>query len=233
MADYSKTIKIRAEHVTITQSLRPSTLLRFLQEVSIEHTEELGMPRQFTLDKGLLWVVAKQHIEILRMPRYDETIKINTWPSKTMHVLFPRTYEIFDEQGNLIVRGAAIWALIDINTRKMVNPNEHGIHIPDLSLQREFKIPLSNKIPLELENDTTMEARYSLCDLNGHVNNTCYLDIAEDKIPLDFLKSHELKLIDIKYTHEVPVGTKLPMKFGFFDHSYYFVNEAFALQLGY
>ena len=71
MADYSKTIKIRAEHVTITQSLRPSTLLRFLQEISIEHTEELGMPRQFTLDKGLLWVVAKQHIEILRLPRYE------------------------------------------------------------------------------------------------------------------------------------------------------------------
>ena len=54
MGDFSKTFKITADQVTPFQYLRPSSLLRYLQELSIEHTEELGMPRQYTLDKGLL-----------------------------------------------------------------------------------------------------------------------------------------------------------------------------------
>ena len=233
MGDFSKTFKITADQVTPFQYLRPSSLLRYLQELSIEHTEELGMPRQYTLDKGLLWVVAKQHIEIKRMPKYDETITISTWPSKTMHVLFPRSYEVKDKDGNVIIEGASIWALIDIKTRKMINPNEHGIVVEDLSNGRPFNIPLSNRIPFDLTQNGEILAQFSFCDLNGHINNTSYLDIAENMIPIEFLKEHELKLIDIKYVHEIKLGESLPIQYGFENHSYYFVNHAFQLQLGY
>lgn len=233
MSDYVRTFKIRADDVTPFQYLRPSCLLRFFQDVSVSHTEELGMPRQYTLDKGLLWVVAKQHIEIKRMPKFDETITVSTYPSKTMHVLFPRTCEVRDEKGETIIKCTSIWALIDIKTRKMVNPNEYGICVPDMSEGREFNIPLSNKIPFDLSEKGEIEASFSFCDLNGHINNTCYLDIAENLMPISFLKEHELKLIDIKYVHEVPLGTKLPVTYGFSNNSYYFVNEAFQLQFGY
>lgn len=233
MADFSKTLKIIADQVTPFQYLRPSSLLRIFQDISVEHTEELGMPRQYTLDKGLLWVVAKQHIEIKRMPKYDETIYVSTYPSKTMHVLFPRTCEIRDDKGDLIIKATSIWALIDIKTRKMINPNEHGIIIPDMSNGREFNIPLSNKIPFNLPNDGEIHAEYSFCDLNGHINNTSYLDIAENIIPIDFLRDRDLKMIDIKYIHEVKLGDILPIKYGLVGESYYFVNNAFQLEMKY
>ncbi len=233
MPSYNKTIRIRADQVTPFQYLRPSSLFRLLQDISIEHTEKLGFPKEFTLDKGLLWVIAKEHIEIKRMPKYDETITLSTYPSEMMHVLFPRSYEIRDEKGDVIIHGDAIWALIDIKTRKMINPTDHGIIIPDMSEGKEFRIPLGNKIPSELKEKAEINATYSLCDLNGHLNNTSYLDIAEDLIPVSFLQEHELKMIDIKYIHEIKLGEKSIIQYGFDNNTYYFANSAFQLVLGY
>ena len=233
MPSYTKEIQIRTDQVTPYQYLRPSSLFRMLQDISIEHTEKLGFPKEFTLDKGLLWVIAKEHIKINRMPKYDETITLSTYPSAMMHVLFPRSYEVKDEKGNVIIEGEAIWALIDIKTRKMINPMEHNIIIPDMSDGNEFRISLGNKIPSELKNEKEIEATYSLCDLNGHLNNTSYLDIAEDLIPVSFLQEHELKIIDIKYIHEIKLGEKSLIQFGFENNSYCFANSAFQLVLGY
>ena len=49
-------------------------------------------------------------------------------------------------------------------------------------------------------------AHYSLCDLNGHVNNSCYLDIACDALPLEVLRKGPLRFASIKYHREVPMG---------------------------
>ena len=52
-------------------------------------------------------------------------------------------------------------------------------------------------------------ASYSLCDLNGHVNNACYLDIACDALPLEVVKAGPLKFASIKYHREIPLGSQV------------------------
>ncbi len=233
MSDFTKTIKIIPEQVSPFQELRSSAILRILQEMAAEHTELLGYPRSVTNEKGIIWVVAKQHVDIKRLPTYGEKITVSTYPHKLMHVLFPRTYEFRDESGELIISAQSIWTLIDINKRKMVNPADYDINIPDMSDGRKFNMPLSNAIPFDLNQEGEIKAEYSFCDINGHINNTCYLDIAENLMPIDFLRDHRLKEFTIKYIHEVPLGAKMPIKFDLKDNTYYFVNEAFQLELKY
>lgn len=52
-------------------------------------------------------------------------------------------------------------------------------------------------------------ASYSLCDLNGHVNNACYLDIACDALPLEVVKGGPLKFVSVKYHREIPLGSQV------------------------
>ena len=73
---YSTSLRLRNKDVNLHRRLRTSTLFELLQEASIKHTEDLGMGRDKTLDKGLLWVVTLQRAEITRMPEYDETITV-------------------------------------------------------------------------------------------------------------------------------------------------------------
>ena len=71
MSEYREEILLRSKDVYMFRRLRTSELFRLLQEASIRHTEQLGMGREMTLDKGLLWIVTLQEAEIARMPVYD------------------------------------------------------------------------------------------------------------------------------------------------------------------
>ena len=73
---FERTFTIHSRDVTQNRQLRLSAMLGFFQEASISHTENLGMGREKTLDRGLLWIITKQSAEIIRMPRYDETVTL-------------------------------------------------------------------------------------------------------------------------------------------------------------
>ena len=68
---YEKKLRLRSSDVDVDRRLRTSVLFSMFQEAAIAHTEELGMGRAKTLDKGLLWIVSLQKLEVLRMPEYD------------------------------------------------------------------------------------------------------------------------------------------------------------------
>ena len=59
---YTRTCRIRPHHVNMNQVLRTSSLLRLMQDTSVAHTEALGLTKEKTLEQGLLWVIARQHI---------------------------------------------------------------------------------------------------------------------------------------------------------------------------
>ena len=45
-----------------------------------------------------------------------------------------------------------------------------------------------------------------MCDLNGHINNSLYLDIACDALPQEVVEAAPLSFASIKYHREVPMG---------------------------
>lgn len=158
--------------------LRTSKLFEWIQELSITHTEALGMGKEKTLDQGLLWVVTMQRVKIARMPLYKETVTLETSPGKTMHVLFPRYYTIKDEQGNTLIEGSALWTLIDEKTRSFVFPESYGIHIEG---EVNESVPLPSSLVSETcETPVSFTVPFSYTDINGHMNNTRYFDLLED-----------------------------------------------------
>ena len=202
---YEKKILIRSEQVDMTRKLRMSELFRLMEEASIAHTEELGCTRDRTLDRGLLWIITRQQAEIEEMPAYDEEITVRSWQGDMMHVFFPRFYEI-ERAGRVIIRGKALWMLIDEAGRQMIMPEDYDIFIPgrpgseDMmlapvvipsALKREgseaaaadgagASAPGGDKSGLVIRQD--LETRFSQVDINGHMNNTRYFDIIDDAL---------------------------------------------------
>ena len=60
MSIYSIEYRILSSDTDANRRLRLSRLFTLLQEASIAHTTELGMGREKTLDRGLLWIVTLQ-----------------------------------------------------------------------------------------------------------------------------------------------------------------------------
>ena len=212
MSVYREEILLRSKDVDLYRRLRLSRLFELLQEASIRHTEQLGMGREKTLDKGLLWVVTMQRCEIARLPEYDERITLTSWPGAMMHVFFPRYYRIADEKDNTLLSASALWMLVDEKTRKMAFPDEWGVEIAGVTTGREIRLPSGLK-KLTCAEEASFTVPFSYVDLNGHMNNTRYFDLAEDHIPAA-AEGRQLKSVSTEYTAEARFRDALTLRWG-------------------
>ncbi len=180
---YEKKVLIRSEQVDMTRRLRMSDLFRLLEEASIAHTEQLGCTKDKTLDRGLLWIITRQLVEIGEMPAYDEEIIVRSWQGDMQHVFFPRFYEI-EREGKVIIRGQALWMLIEEESRMMVMPEDYDIFIPGKPDADDMMLPavVVPKSAGEAVEGTPLVTRFSQIDINGHMNNTRYFDMIDDML---------------------------------------------------
>ncbi|MBO4914089.1 MAG: hypothetical protein J5449_02685 [Oscillospiraceae bacterium] len=218
-AVYELKLRLGSDHVDCFRRLRTSALFGILQSASIRHTEELGAGREKTLDKGLLWVVTHQYVTVGRMPEYDEQIVVRTWPGETMHLIFPRYYELVSANGETLARGSALWSLMDRATRTVAFPDEHGVMIPGTVTGRE--VPYLTKLEtIEAPNHSTFSVPYSYVDLNGHMNNTRYFDLAED-VTAAPEHGRILREARVEYSAEAKLADTVEVSWGEKDGMYY------------
>lgn len=229
MNAYRQTFTIRSCDVDGLRRLRLSSLFTMLQEASIAHTTELGMGRGKTLDKGLLWIITLQQAKINRLPVYDETIELLTWPNPTMHLYFPRSYRILDQAGRTLIDASFLWALMDSNTRRIVFPEQYGISIHGSSAKDD---PLPAQVPrlpaLTVHSDYTVP--YSYTDLNGHMNNTRYFDLAEDLMTSE-LRGKSIDSIQTQFTAEAKLGETIHLSYSEEQQNCFALSGAMEKQL--
>ncbi len=219
-----ETLKLRSRDVDMHRRLRTSELFKLLQEASIRHTEALGMGREKTLDKGILWVLLMQRAEITRMPCYDETVVLKSWPGTTMHLLFPRYYSMETDAGEPLLKASAIWSLVDAETRKVVFPERYGVEIEGVATGDEIALPSTiRKLDCDREREFTVP--YSYVDLNGHMNNARYFDLAEDSIPAA-AAGEKLRLVCAEYSNEAHLGEQLRLRWSREDRRCYMEGGA-------
>ncbi len=212
---YEIQLKIRSIDVDMHRRLRTSVLLSWIQEAAIAHTEALGMGREKTLDKGLLWIVNMQRIEISRLPVYDEEVLLRSWPGKSMHLLFPRYFELLDRDGKVLVSGSALWSLINENTRALIFPEKFGIRIDGNETGSELPLPTPARM-LPCTDSRSFTVPYSFIDLNRHMNNTRYLDLAEDCI-FEEVKDQALRSVRIEFQREILFNDTVALAWGHED----------------
>lgn len=210
MSIYQIDYTILSSDTDANRRLRLSRLFTMLQEASIAHTTALGMGREMTLDRGLLWIVTLQQARIRRLPEYDETVRLRSWPGKMMHLLFPRYYRIEDQKGGALVEASALWALMDRKTRRVVFPELFGVKIRGVHTGKEIPLPAAPKAPSAAE-ESTFTVPYSYVDLNGHMNNTRYFDLAEDRMPEAF-HGRPIVGIQTEYAKEAREGDTILLK---------------------
>lgn len=157
---------------------RLSGLLHLCQEAAGGHCKELGLDWDSLQKKGLFWALIRTRLEILRLPKAGEPIKMMTWPMPTTRSAFPRAAEAYDEEGNLLFRAVSLWVLMDVKKRTMVLPGRSGIDLEGLNLGRELEIPGSIG-PEQTPITQNYQVQAADIDRNGHVNNTRYPDWLE------------------------------------------------------
>ena len=192
---------------------KPSSLLRFAQDAAGEHCVLLGTDWDSMAKHRYFWAVIRQRMEITRLPKDGETVTVKTWPMPTTRVAYPRATEGFDDHGNSLFKIISLWVIMDMDTRAMVLPGKSGIDVPGTSFGTELKAP--GGLPaFEGSEDMHRTVTFSDLDVNGHMNNTRYLDWICDLLPAAFHKDHPMKAVSICYMSEALEGQSLRLSHG-------------------
>ncbi len=206
---YNLRYKVLSSDVDPVRRLRLSRLFTLLQEAAIAHTEALGFGRKKTLDRGFLWVLALQEIQVSRLPFYDEQIILESVPGETMHTLYPRYSRILDDNGNELLNVSSIWTLIGEDDRTMAAPERTGVLIHGMDVEWKPAFPRTPKSASD-DSPRSWTVPYSMTDLNGHLNNARYVDLAEDAMPA-VLRARRLKRIQAEYASEIRFGESMAL----------------------
>lgn len=203
--------------------LKPSMLLLYVQEVAGVHGSALGADYDTLAAKNLFWAILRTRVQITRMPRLGETIRLETWPMPTTRVAYPRSVVAYDEQDQEIFRAISLWVLMDMTTRAMVLPAKSGLIVSGTVRGNELSVP-GSLVPKKLENRCSRTVRFTDLDRNGHMNNTRYLDWMSDLLPSSFHREHTIRELTICYLAEAREGQVLDMTWEIGENSEFRVD---------
>ena len=181
--------------------LKPSAILWFVQEIAGRHCALLGLDWDTMAQKQMFWAIIRHRVQIRRLPKKGEQIRIETWPMPTTRVAFPRNVVAFDESGREIFRSLSLWVLMDLQSRAMILPGKSGVEVPGILRGGELSSPRS-LTPAALSASQTRTVAFTDLDINGHMNNCRYLDWAYDLLPSDFHRQHTIRELTLGYLSE-------------------------------
>lgn len=209
---YQETFTVPFDMVDVKQELKIPSFLAYCLALSGRQSELLGRGDKDIFEQyGLVWVVTDYEVELTCLPHYQETITIETEAISYNKFFCYRTFHIYDTVGNLLIKILAHFVLIDFETRK-ISPVPEELIAP-YQAERVKKVARASKYgTMEEAAEHVREVRYFDIDLNGHVNNSKYLEWMYESLDYDFLATHRPSYFQIKYIKEVAPETVVMTK---------------------
>ncbi len=204
----SKTYDILTFYTDYKNRITPNNLIGLFQEIATVQSDELKIGQKYVSNKDLLWVLIKYDIEVYRMPKYPEKIRLVTYAMYTRKFYIYRKFEVYDEKNTLISKAYSAWSLVNkknMSLQKM--PLElmeaYGCSENNTEEKALFEALKTVKNP-DLSREFSI--RYTDIDHNHHVNNTNYISWAVNSIPKDVVIDYNLEKISIIYRKEGKYG---------------------------
>lgn len=164
---------------------RNSAIVDFLQDCSIFHLDSHQVMSPFFREENCVMFLVSRQIDIIRRPCYGEKIIIRTWTYELKRMYGYRNTIIYGENGEPLVKSIAAGAFMD-------NESQRPRKVPQELVDRVKLYPkidmeyLPRKITLPDSEPTVFPPIHIMkcyIDMNHHVNNARYIDIADEYLP--------------------------------------------------
>ena len=205
------------EHVIRSYDVDPNCVVRlpvfcqYMQEAAYYHAEHFGLGHTHLFPLNMAWVLSRMRMEVRRLPKWGDTVKLRTWPSGRDRLFYYRDFEITDGEGKLLLLASTAWFVIDFVKRERMIP----------AWWINSKLPIGPKVfsakPARLKScgckgGAAIPVNYGDLDQNGHVSNVRYVEWILNHLPLEFHQRHMIQSLEVNYLseavygHEVSVG---------------------------
>lgn len=202
---YETRITLYNSYFDFNDRLTAKSILSIFQDVASIHAEEIGVGYESMLSNNLYWVLSRVKFDIIRMPKINEVVIVETWPHVKGRIDFDRDMRILSENGDLLVKATSKWCVIDATSRMLSrtdNVNYEGEYYTDVNYGDRF-----NKIVLpsdQMEEKFKYRVRFSDLDHNKHMNNTNYANLVSNAI-----NNKKFNHFEINFINECRLGDEI------------------------
>jgi len=190
--------------------VKPSAILVDMQELAELHAMNLGLPRQFLIGHGMMWVLYRLRLVMREYPSFGDMVVETTWPGPVEGPVFPRHFAFERPDGTRLGEAVTSWVLINLATRRPLRPSALPKPVP--ALERDAPLPLPGMLRVEGAAPIgERSVRYTDLDVNGHMNNTRYLDWILDTLEVNQLIEHGLADAQVNYISEALPGETIEL----------------------
>ena len=221
MAFIEKELHLTIRDIDKKTNLTNKAILSFFEDIGGYHSDLAGYGLKQIEQTRISWVLLHWKFKVLKRIKYsDGNIRIKTWSRGCVRACTIRDFEIYDSAGNLCVIGTSKWTLIHLEnglmrlTDELLNNYQAE---PDIAIDFDFK-----KIQ-EPENYSNIY-KYTVSrrdlDINGHMHNLNYLDLAYEALPKDVYENNSFDDVEIMYKKGAFLGDKLKCLYSNIDNEH-------------
>jgi len=227
--------RINYYDLDMSGKIKLSALLRMVHVAAEENANDIGIGFEVLSKLNISFVLQRFGVKVIRMPSYNETVTIRTWPESIARGTFLRKGDMYDENGNKIMEWASLWILFDIKNRKILKPSALPVLLPNLEGYGVILIPQKINIPKDInewgKNHSRHKktVRYAEVDTNIHMNNSIYGDLIGNALypSEESLKQVPVwKEIHINYLGETRLGEEIDIETQYHGNEYLIVGTA-------
>lgn len=179
--------RIRYSEVDANGQLTWLALMDYFQDSSVFHSESLNLGVSYLAQNHLAWVLSSWQICVNCMPKIADLVTTQTWPYKMKGFYGYRNFVMNDEYGKQLAYANSVWVLMDTQSGRPVRvPQEIG---NIYGLEPQLPMDCSERkihIPGQYTTCSSMTVPQYFIDTNHHMNNSCYVQVAQEYLPEDF-----------------------------------------------
>ena len=204
-------------------------ILSYLEDIGGIHSNKAGYGIFEIKETHLSWILLGWRLQVIRRPKYAEKIKIKTWSKGVVKLYTYREFEIYDEQGNIIVKASSKWVLLDIEKGKIVRiePELIAKYSPEIDKEVFGKEEFDKiKEPDKYQFETEYSVRRADIDVNNHMHNLNYIELANEALPEDVYRGALFNDVKISYKKEIKLGDTVKCKYAFRENKHVIVVKS-------
>lgn len=213
---YENNYRIDIRDIAIDNKATNKALLGYMENTACRHSDEAGYGIIDIPRTKRVWLLLDWKFKVIKRPMYGEEINIKTW-SKGMEKCYAyRDFEVYNKQGEIIAIASSKWVLMDVENLKIIKADEtiRESYYEEKERKTFEKEDLGKiKEPEQYEKELVCKTRKTDIDVNGHVHNLNYLDIAYEILPYNLQECQQFENVRITYKKEIKPNTDIRVKY--------------------
>lgn len=199
-------------------------LLGFLEDIGGIHSDIAGYGYNNIEQNKSTWILLAWKAHIIKHSRYSEVLTVKTWARTISKFHTYRDFEVYNEQNELVAIASSKWVFVNTETGKIQRISEDVLiqyspeekHVFDTDIEKLIE-------PSVHTHEYNYKVRRCDIDINNHMHNLYYIDLAFEALPQEVYLSNTFSDIEVMYKKATLFGEEVKCLYSF-EHDTHIVT---------